>query len=227
MFGAEVDEVKRPAGVLEGVLIDEPVFRFLRPSSSHMRKVLRIDALLRGFVMSLVMSGLAARPPSVIDLRGAGAAEKLLTCPGYVAMEESFAEAVLAIPEAWLFCSICSRSLASFDILPGGGLFVSRPPLPLELRPSSMLFSLSFLRSSRLLSFCLRSSRLFSFCRRSSRLFSFCLRSSRLLSFCLRSSRLFSFSLWLLMDEPLFENPVSSLFFLTRLAAPPRTVVAL
>lgn len=218
MFGAEVDEVKRPAGVLEGVLIDEPVFRFLRPSSSHMRKVLRIDALLRGFVMSLVMSGLAARPPSVIDLRGAGAAEKLLTCPGYVAMEESFAEAVLAIPEAWLFCSICSRSLASFDILPGGGLFVSRPPLPLELRPSSMLFSLSFcLRSSRLLSFCLRSSRLFSFCRR----------SSRLLSFCLRSSRLFSFSLWLLMDEPLFENPVSSLFFLTRLAAPPRTVVAL
>ena len=85
MVGAELDAERRPAGVLDGVLMEEPVFRFRRPSSNHMRKVLRIDARFRGFDSSLVMSGLAARPPSVIDLRGTGAAksaEWFLTCPG-------------------------------------------------------------------------------------------------------------------------------------------------
>jgi hypothetical protein len=67
-----------------------------------------------------------------------------------------------------------SRSLASLEILPGGGLLVSLPPLPLELRGSSRLLSFSPLGV-----------------------------------------------------DVTFVNTPSSLFFLTRLAAPPRTVVAL
>ena len=121
-------------------------------------------------------------------------------------MEDSFVDELLVMPDVSPLPSL-SRSFASLEILPGGGLLVSRPPLPLELRRSSRPLSLSFPRSSRLLFLYLR--------------------SSSVLSFCLRSSRLLSFSRMLPMDGALLENPFSSLFFLTRLAAPPRTVVAL
>jgi len=75
MIGAELEEdMTPPEGVLEGALTDEPVLRFRRPSSNHVRKVLRIEALFRGLARSLVVSGLVARPPSVMDLRGIGVA---------------------------------------------------------------------------------------------------------------------------------------------------------
>jgi hypothetical protein len=71
MVGAEFEEdMIPPEGVLEDVLTDEPVLRFRRPSSNHVRKVLRIEALFRGLARSLVVSGL----PSVMDLRGIGMA---------------------------------------------------------------------------------------------------------------------------------------------------------
>ena len=91
---------------------------------------------------SLVVSGLV-RPPSVMDLRGAGAADLLLTCPGYVAVDPSLEPECRAAPAVSPLASL-SRSFASFEIFPGGGLLVRRPPLPLELLCSSVLRSLSF-----------------------------------------------------------------------------------